>query len=195
MKKVRLTIQLVIVGLSTLFVGCKQDEATIKSNISGTWKVDSTQTVYNGGILATQFGINNDSIGNLIKPVFDGSTFTFNSDLTGGVTIPTLNLNLYNTYETATGAVNITFSKIQGKTIKLNVSSINSTTMTGYISVSDFTAMVNAADTTTTNLDIQATLEALLPTLKTIDEKLATVNFSALGLNMTPTVTLVFKKE
>lgn len=185
-----------LIGLLIFAVSCKQDEATINTYIQGSWKADSTQTVYNGGLLAQYFNINSDSIGTMVKPAFDGCQFTFNSDKAGAIAFPYMELKLTDTYEVSTGKVTMTLSSLAGKQITLNVTSITAKQMVATMSISDFSILASAVDTSaTSNVDLMATLESLVPALANLNNQLSKINFSSVGLNPTPTVTLVFNKQ
>lgn len=185
-----------LVAMICLSVSCKQDEATINSYIEGSWKVDSTQTVYNGGLLAQYMGVNSDSVGELVKPAFDGCQFTFTADKAGAIAFPYLDLKLTNTYVVSTGKVTMTVASLAGKQITLNVTSITAKMMVATMSISDFTTLASAVDTSATNnIDLMATMESLIPALTNINAQLSKINFSAIGMNPTPTITLVFNKQ
>ena len=196
-QRTRFLIFLLAVTLVPVFTSCKQDEATINENIVGSWKTNSNQCTYDGGILMKYYQVNTDSIGKTILPIFEGCTVSYTTDKTGTLNLPYLGLAFNDTYSVSTGAVTLTLPTLANRSIKLDVAAISSTQMTVRMSVSDISALISAVDTTANanNADLMALVKSAVPAISKVESKIASVDLTALGLNPMPSVTLVFNKN
>jgi hypothetical protein len=176
---------------------CTQDEAAITQNITGQWQAFDSLTAYNGGLLMSQLGMNTDSIGALVTPVFKECSLRFGADSTGSMTLPALQATpISTTYKVSQGTVVINSAKFS-KSIKLTIASITDSEMRVAMDVADVSTLAGVVDTTAANNPSLITLiESVVPAIAEIQKKIDKfgVNLSALGLNPSPTITLAFKR-